>query len=446
MKPLISRPLSRRFVLRGIGAAISLPLLEAMMPRAFAASSKFKARSGTAGPQPRWLSCYVPNGVNIHQWVPAQAGQAYTLSPTLKVLEAHRDAFTVMSGLGHPAAAGGHSGADTWLTGADLAAVPGSDYTNTVSADQLVADRHGKHTRFASLQLGDLSGTGSAGHSHTLSFSRAGTPLPTISSPRGVFDRLFVPETARDRNVALQRLAMEKSILDSVLGEARHLEQQLGKADQRKLDEYLTSVRETEGRVQRLKAWVDVPKVEERGGDLALAAMPANAHDRPLWLDTMLELTYLAFVTDSTRVITFEWSREASGFGGGGENHHELSHHGGDAGMLKQLAGIDRFHLQRLEHLLSLLKATSEADGNMLDRTIVLYGSGMNSGEGGEHSPKNLPTLVAGGKALGLRHGHHLAFDPEDHPPLSNLLLRLIQAMKVDLPSFGDSTEPLSGV
>ena len=444
MIPIFNKPLSRRFVLRGTAAALSLPLLEAMVPRALAASSRFKPRSKTSAVTPRWISCYVPNGVNIFDWVPKDHGSGYTLSPSLKVLEAHREHFTVLSGLGHLAAKGGHTGADTWLTAADLSAVPGSDYTNTVSADQLVAEHHTKHTRFSSIQMGDMSGTGAAGHSHTLSFSRAGTPLPTLASPRAIFERLFVPDTALDRSQALQQLAVEKSILDSVLGDAKALKQSLGNADQRKLDEYLTSVRETEGRVQRLTNWVDVPKADERGDDLALGSMPANAHDRPLWLDTMLELAYLAFVTDSTRVITFEWSREASGFGGSGENHHELSHHGGDSGMLKQLAGIDRFHLQRLGHLLSLLQSTPEADGSMLDRTMVLYGSGMNSGQGGEHSPKNLPTLLAGGTALGLRHGQHLTFDEDDHPPLSNLLLKIVQSMGVEADAFADSSGVLA--
>ena len=160
----------------------------------------------------------------------------------------------------------------------------------------------------------------------------------------------------------------------------------------------------------------------------------------------MLEISYLAFATDTTRVITFEWSREAGGFGGGGENHHELSHHGGDADMLKKLGVIDRFHLSKLARFLDLLKSTREENGSMLDQTMVLYGSGMNSGKGGEHSPRNLPTLVAGGRQLGLKHGQHLAFDVEKHPPLSNLLLSLIQAMGVESARFQDSTSTLTGL
>ncbi len=438
--------LTRRHVLRGLGAAISLPLLDAMLPRVWSAPSQFKPLAKSESVQPRMIFCYVPNGVNILEWVPKDSGANYTLSPTLEVLQEHRRDFTVISGLGHPASQGGHSGADTWLTGADLKAVPGADYTNSISADQIVAERHGKQTRFSSLQLSDASGTGSAGHSHTLSFDRSGTPLPSENSPRRLFDRLFVPDNAADRAATLRRYAERKSILDSVRGEAKSLERKLGPNDKRKLDEYLGSVRETEQRVQRLESWVDVPKPSVESRDLQLGSQPQNAHDRPMWLDVMLEVSYLAFLTDTTRVIAYEWSREAGGYGGGGENHHELSHHGGDADMLKKLAQIDRFHLERLGRFLSFLKSTSEADGTMLDRTLVMFGSGMNSGAGGEHSPKNLPLLIAGGRKLGLQHGGHLAFDASNHPPLSSVLLTLVQKMGVEAESFRDSKGTLTGL
>jgi hypothetical protein len=154
----------------------------------------------------------------------------------------------------------------------------------------------------------------------------------------------------------------------------------------------------------------------------------------------------LAFLTDTTRIIAFEWSREAGGYGGGGENHHELSHHGGDLDMLKKLATIDRFHVSRLARFMSFLKATQEADSHMLDRTLIMFGSGMNSGEGGGHSPKNLPLIVAGGSKLGLKHGQHLAFDVDNHPPLSSVLLTLIQAAGVERPQFQDADSRLSGL
>lgn len=438
--------LSRRTVLRGLGTCLSLPLLDAMVPTATAAPSKFRPLDKSLGMQPRMICCYVPNGVNIARWVPQQSGRDYQLSPSLEALKPHRQDFTVISGLGHPAAKGGHSGADTWLTGADLAAKSGSDYTNHVSADQIAALHHSRQTRFGSLQLSDSSGTGSAGHSHTLSFDRGGTPIPAENSPRRLFERLFVPDSAEDRAATLQRYRQQKSILDNIRGEAKSLSRRLGNKDNQKLDQYLASVRETELRVQRLQAWIDVPKPEIQPTDLQLASQSRNAHDRPMWIDVMMELSYLAFCTDMTRVITFEWSREAGGFGGGGENHHELSHHGGDEKMLNQLAVIDRFHLDRLARFLEFLKQTEDGDGNMLDRTMVLYGSGMNSGTGGEHSPKNLPLIVAGGHKLGFHHGQHLAFDADNHPPLNNLLLSVIQKMDVPVESVGDSTSTLNGL
>ena len=447
MAAFITSPrLNRRHLIRGLGVALSLPLLDAMMPMVYAAPSKFRPLPKSRGAHPRLMCCYIPNGVNILEWVPKNDGKDYALSSTLEVLKDQRADFSILSGLGHPASKGGHSGADTWLTGADLESVPGSDYSNSVSFDQVVAEVHGRETRIPSLQFSDQSGTGSAGNSHTLSFDRSGTPLPAENSPKRIFERLFVPDTAADRAAALQTFAEKKSILDGVLAEAQSLRRRLGKTDQRKLDEYLTSVREAEDRVQRLEQWIDVPKPDVSSQDLQLGSQPGNAHDRPMWLDVMLEVTYLAFLTDTTRVVTFEWSREAGGYGGGGENHHELSHHGGDAGMLKKLAEIDRFHVSRLARFMEFLKATADNDSTMLDNTAIIFGSGMNSGEGGEHSPKNLPLLVAGGHRLGLKHGQHLAFDPNNHPPLCNVLLTLAQQLGVPADAFRDSSGTITGL
>jgi hypothetical protein len=426
--------------LRAAGAAISLPFLDALLPRAGAAPSTFRHWAASPAAHPRFLACYIPNGVNIIEWMPKDAGPNYTLSPTLQTLKDHKADVTVFSQFGHPASQGGHSGADTWLTGANLKAVPGADYTNTRSADQILADVHGPQTRFASLQLSDMSGTGGAGHSHTLSFDANGTPLPAENSPRRLFERLFVPDTAGDRAAALKRYAERRSVLDDVLADAKRLEGKLGADDKRKLNEYLGSVRDTEKSVERMEKWIDVPKPKVAETGLQLVSLPMNGHDRPMWLDVMLELCYLAFITDTTRVITFEWSREAGGHGGGGENHHELSHHGGDAGMLSKLANIDRFHLSKLNRFLNMLKATTEAGATMLDSTVTLLGSGMNSGTGGEHSPKNLPTLLCGGKGLGIRHAGHVAGDEKKMTPLANVLSTAIRAVGPKDAKFGDAT------
>ena len=446
MMSFSKKSLSRRHVLRGVGACLSLPLLDAMTPHAYATPSTYKPLGKSEGVHPRMICCYIPNGTNVFEWDPKDHGKDYTLSKSLESLKDHRDDFSVITGIGHLAAKGGHSGADTWLTGADLTGVPGSDYTNTVSADQIAAKKHEVETRFSSLQLSDQSGTGSALHSHTLSFDASGTPIPAENSPKRLFERLFVPESSSDRAAMLQRYAEKKSILDSVLDEAGRLNRRLGKADRVKMDQYLNSVRESEKQIERMEQWIDVkkPEVEEKG--LQLGMQSRNGHDRMMWVDVMMELSYLAFATDTTRVISFEWSREAGGFGGSGERHHEFSHHGGDAAMLKKLGEIDRFHLTRLARFMEFLKSTEEEGGNMLESTMILFGSGMNSGKGGAHSPKNLPTLIAGGQNLGLKQGQHLAFDENDHPPLSNLLLTMIQKMGVETDTFRDATGSLEGL
>ncbi|MFZ4507550.1 MAG: DUF1552 domain-containing protein [Fimbriimonas sp.] len=448
MNPIFDKPLSRRTVLKGAGAIIALPMLEAMFPTlAFGAPSTYKPYGKSfVKPTPRVIFNYVPNGVNVFDWIPKGQGTGFELSPTLAQLKKYRSKLSVLTGLGHPLATGGHSGADTWLTGANLTAVPGKDYTNTVSIDQIIAEKVGRLTRFPSIEIGDMSGTGGAGHSHTLAFDRNGTPLPSENSPKRLFERLFVPDDASSRAAALKRFAEKRSILDDVFEEAKALEKQLGKNDQAKLGEYLASVRETEIRVQKQVDWVDVPKPKVITEGLQLNSQPMDSHDRPMWIDVMLELSYLAFITDTTRVITFEWAREASGYGGGGENHHELSHHGGDPGMLAKLAGVDRFLVSKLERFLSFLEATEEGGRTMLDHTMVVYGSGMNSGERGDHSPKNLPLLVAGGNAWGMKHGQHLAHDPDKHPPLSNVFVSLAQKMGVESEKFQDATGTLTGL
>lgn len=291
-----------------------------------------------------------------------------------------------------------------------------------------------------------MSGTGGAGHTHTLAFNRNGTPLPAENSPQRLFERLFVPSDAKSREAQLKRYAEKRSILDDVAEEAKALEKQLGKSDQEKLGEYLGAVRQTEMRTQRQVAWIDVPKPKVITEGLQLNSKPMDGHDRPMWIDVMLELSYLAFVTDTTRIITFQWSREAGGYGGGGENHHELSHHGGDEGMLSKLATIDQFHIQKLARFLGFLNSTVEGGRTMLDHTMVVYGSGMNSGEKGDHSPKNLPLLVAGGSAWGLSHGKHLKHNEAKHPPLSNVLLTVAQKMGVESDKFQDATGTLTGL
>ena len=436
------KPVPRRTILRAAGAAIALPMFDAMRPsRTEAAPSTYRPAAGSVGVQPRMICCYVPHGVNVFDWFPKDTGRNWAVTPTLQALADFQSEFTLFSGLGHGEGTGGHEGADTWLTGKNLKSTPGKDYQNAISVDQVAAARHGRETRFPSIELSTAGGTGPSGHSHTLAFDRNGTPLPTENSPQRLFNRLFVPDDAASRKATLQRYAERRSILDLVQNEARSLHSRLGQADQQKLSQYFESVRETERRVERLESWIDRPRAEVVREGLQLTAQASNDHDRSMWLDVMLELSYLAFQTDTTRVITFQFSREATGL----ENHHDLSHHGGDAKKLAGLARIDRAHVKALARFLSFLKQTRDGEGSMLDHTMVLYGSGMSNGPGGGHARTNLPLLLAGGSRLGLRHGQHLRHE-FDSVPLSNVLLTMLQKMGIEADSFSDSTGTLTGL
>ncbi len=438
----IHTQLDRRTFLRGAGVSLALPLLDAM-------HSRTHAGNADKTPPARMVFLYVPNGVNIAKWVPATPGSDYSLSPTLEALRDHRKEFSILSGLGHPNSKGGHSGADTFLTAADLEGTPGYDYRNSISIDQFAAETVGLHTRFPSIELSTSGGTGSPGHSHTLAFSRDAVPLPAENSPRAVFERLFVNDTGESRAAKQRRFEEDRSILDALLGQSRQLENRLGTRDRQKLDEYLTSVREVERRVKRAESWMDVPKPEVDAKSLALDARPEERGDRQTYERVMYDLICLALQTDVTRVVSFALGREAGGgyFSelGLSANHHELSHHGGDKDMLEGLFKIDRFHLEQLAYFLGKLKSQQEGEDALLDRTMILYGSGMNSGAGGGHSPKNLPLLFAGGRKLGLKLSSHLAF-AEDSTPLSNVFVTMLQGMGLEHDRFVDSRGTLTGL
>jgi hypothetical protein len=296
--------------------------------------------------------------------------------------------------------------------------------------------------------LSSNGGTGSPGHSNTLAFTRDAIPLPAESRPRALFERLFV-DNADNARAAQQRIEEDRSILDTLREQSNSLSRQLGREDQHRLAEYLNSVREVEQRVDRAEAWLNIPKPRVDATGLALNAEPSRSGSRAEYFRVMFDLMFLAIQTDQTRVCTFEMGREASGGSyselGLNANHHELSHHGGDADMLDGLYRIDRFLLQQWAYFLGRLKQTREGDHTLLDRTMVLYGSGMNSGEGGGHSPKNIPLLLAGGGGLGIRLGQHLAFEV-DSTPLSNVFVSMLQAAGLPQERFQDSRGTLTGL
>ena len=449
--------LSRRHFLRGLGATMALPLLDAMIP--------LRAADAVAKPR-RSVFVYIPNGVNGMTWQVTKAGRGYEMSAALKPLEAHREEFTVFSGLHHPNGLGqAHVCADTWLTGAKIDAQSARQYHNTISVDQLMAEVTSQHTRFGSLELSISSGTGQPNNSSTLAFSRDVVPLPAEDNPRNVFDRLFGEEPG---GIPAQRAGLNKrrSVLDAVLDEAKSLRLALGTEDGTKLDEYLHSVRDVEQRTERLDAWLDVPKPKVDAAPFHRNVSKAQAGE---YYRTMYDLIVLALRTDMTRVVSYMSGSEGNGLAipeiGITQSRHQLSHHNGDPEVLGRLAKSDAFIMQQFAYFLDKLKAEMDGDTPLLDRTMVLFGSGMSYGH--SHSNSNLPILLAGGSGLGLKHGQHIDYNqpqggnykldydewrslcgkPKDEKArLSNLMLTMMQKMEVNAEKFVDSLGPVSEV
>ena len=456
--------LNRRHFLRGLGTTMALPLLNAMVPL------NASAAAAAASKPRRSVFVYIPNGVNGMTWQVKQPGRNYELSPSLQPLEKHRDDFTVFSGLHHPNGLGqAHVCADTWLTGAKIDAQSGRKYENSVSADQMMAEVVGQQTRFPSLELSISSGTGQPFNSATLAFSRDGVPLPAEDNPKNIFNRLF-GEEAGGISAQRARLAKRRSVLDSVLEDAKSLRLSLGGDDRNKLDEYLHAVRDVEQRTERLDAWLDVPKpkVDARLSAPFQRDVP-KAQAGEYWR-TMFDLIVLALRTDMTRVVTYMNGSEGNGLAipeiGITQARHNLSHHNGDPVVLERLAKSDAFIMQQFAHFLDELRSVKDGDEALLDRTMVLFGSGMSYGH--SHCNSNLPILLAGGRNLGLKHGQHIDYNKphlkedytlgyeewrslcgkpkDDKARLNNVLLTMIQKMDVNAEKFVDSLGPVSEI
>jgi hypothetical protein len=445
--------LSRRTFLRAAGVSIGLPLLEGMTPVGRLA----KADDTKTAPR-RMAAFYIPNGVNNSNWIPQNDGFKYDLAPTHEPLHELQDDFSIISGIGHPGVESSHPGGDVFLTGAVLNEAPGLDYKNTISVDQAAANHLSKFTRFPSLELSRAGGTGSLRATHTMSFSREGVPLAAENKPRLVFERLFVEDKGTSRAAVQQRLSDDQSILDIIQDDTRSLNRRLGKRDKQKLDEYLTAVRSVEQQVQRSKAWMDVPKPQVDGKNLNFDVNSRSHDDLQDFMAVMFDLMFLAFQTDTTRVATFQIHPETTGqdfnaFLGFGGNYHGFSHHGGDPKTLEKLAKIDLFHIEQFAIFVKKLKAAEEADGSMLDRTMLVYGGGVNNGYTGGHYNTNIPVLFAGGKGLGIKQGQHLAFkqdgrkayeDKPTSPPLTNLFNTMLRHLHVPAKPFANSTGTIS--
>ncbi len=410
--------LNRRAFLKGTSATVALPFLSAMTP-AFAA--------GPTAPK-RFVAMSAGLGFHAPNFIPTEVGAGYQAPLYLQKLEKHRKDFTVFSGLSHPNSNGnsGHASELTWLTSAPRPGLAG--FRNTISIDQLMARHIGAATRFPSLSIGT--------NSKSLSWTDNGVRIPSQSHPAKLFRQMFVNGTEKEVAEEMQNLERGRSILDTVLGDAKALNVTLGARDREKLDEYFTSVRELEIRLQQNKQWANrlKPKVNYREPKEVPDRTDILAKQRLLY-----DLILLALQTDSTRVITFSlgsMNAVPNNIPGVRTDWHMLSHHGRDENKIEELARIEAAEFKVLSEFLTKLKNVKEAGGHLLDHTAVLFGS--NLGNASSHSWRNLPILLAGG---GYKHGHHVAHDPDNNTPFANLFVPLAQRMGLEIEKFGSSTK-----
>ena len=412
------RHLDRRTFLRGTGTALALPFLDAMVP-AFAT----RAQAAVAQPPPRFLAMCATLGFHTPFLFPKETGTDYTLTPYLEPLQNLRSNFSVISGLQHEEqnGANGHTSEMTWLTSAKHPGLAG--FKNTISIDQLIADHIGSQTRFPSLVLG----TGS----ESMSWPSSGAPLPAEPSPSRAFQQLFVDGTPSEIEAQVKGLTRGRSILDTVLGQAKKLHSNLGQRDQEKLDEYLSAVRDLEGRLVQNEAWVQRPKPKVDANPPTDIQTRTDAIGK---MNLMQDLIVLALQTDSTRTITLRLNgmNAVPEIEGVKNDWHNLSHHGQDEAKIEELKVIELAEFTAFASFLTKLKAQS-----LFDSTSVLFGS--NLGNASAHQTANLPLILAGG---GYKHGRHIAINKDQHV-FSNLFVSLAQRMGVETDHFGFSTSTL---
>ena len=427
--------LHRRTFLQGSGAMIALPLLENMT----------HGRESTTGVLPRRMCCfYFPFGVPLKgewAWWPTEDGSDFTFSKTLAPLAAFRDEVTITQGLchGNVQSVPGHDSGDSFLTGVPVKA---PNYTNAISLDQFAAEHAGHRTRFPSLVLSSDGGVGEPTRTRTLSYNSDGKPLPAMSEPDRIFHRLFGVPTEAER----LRMARNASILDRILDHSRSLRLKLGHHDQGKLDEYLESVRTVEKNIQSSRQWAQsaTPQVDPTSVNLNVAL----EHDPDTFLKTMYDLIFLALQTDSTRITAYQIGQNlttslacnrlprAVGLG----NWHGLGH--AQNKKPEQIGRMQEYVTLQLSRFMQKLQNTHEADGNLLDRTVILHGST----NAATHGTNNYPLILAGGRKLGLKHGQYLDFRSRPKQPCTNLFLAALHAFGVPAEQFADSTGPMSEV
>ncbi len=420
------RTLSRRRLLRGTAVALALPFLESMgTPFARAA----------ADASPRRMFCICNNlGVLPEPFFPKDAGREYTPSPYLKLLQDHRDDFTVLSGVSHPFVDGGHPSDISFLTAAAHPA--SSSFRNSISLDQLVAERIGTLTRFPSLTLAVNGG-------RSLSWTRTGVAIPPEDQASLVFNQLFLQGSPTEIEAQIREIDSGRSVLDVIAAEAKDLQRSVGARDRSRLDQYFSSVRDLEHRLQESRGWANKPKPTIKATPPTDPPSPAQYMAK---VKNMYDLARLAFETDSTRAVTLMFNSVGTPVVQiNGEtitdSYHNLSHHGLAEEKLTQLKVIDQWHMKLLADLFNGLKSIREESATLLDRTMILYGT--NLGDANAHSTTNLPTLIAGG---GFRHGQHLAFDRSRNYPLPNLFVSMLERLGIQETSFGPSTGTMRGL
>jgi hypothetical protein len=442
------KTVSRRTVLRGLGASLALPLLDAMVPPLSALAKS------AANPVRRLGVVYVPNGIVMNKWVPTGLGREFELPPTLLPLQPFREQLLVVGGLNSippktelAEATGVHARASTrFLTGIPPKfTASGSQVEAGVSMDQVLARELGRHTQLASLELG-LDSSESAGtcdlgfscaYTNTIAWRSPTTPLPTEHNPRAVFERLFGATGTTSSSARLASAKRDRTILDSVSGKVAALQRDLGAGDRAKLGEFLEAVRDVERRIQKSEEQSSrgLPEVIQPAG------IPGSFSEHAR---LMYDLQVLAYQCDLTRVITFMIGREFSGRTyaeiGVPDAHHPTSHHQGDVEKLAKLAKINAFHMTLFAEYLEKLRNTPDGDGSLLDHMIIVYGAGMS--DSNSHSPEDLPVLLAGGGGGTLRGGRHLVYP--SRTPLSNLHVSLLDKMGVPIDRFGDSNGTFS--
>ncbi len=444
---ITKKAIDRRAILRGLGATLSLPLLDCMIPALTSAAKT------AAAPVKRFGTVYTPNGIMMKNWTPLAEGSSFELSSTLAPLARFQDRLLILSGLNSTPPimpgnepTGVHARASTrFLSDIQPKPTEGSDLHAGISIDQIAANQFGQHTQLASLELGlesaDSGGAGDPGFSKvydaTISWRGPTTPLPMEHNPRAVFERLFGDSGSTTAQARMARLKQERSILDSVSQTATQLQRELGPADRSKLSEYFEAVRDVERRIQNAEDQNtrELPAMEHPAG------VPAVYSEH---VKLMYDLLVLAYQADLTRIVSFMTGHEFTGQtfpeAGVPDAHHAISHHQGNPASLAKLARIDAFKVSLFAYFLEKMRSTPDGDGSLLDHSIIIYGAGMS--DGNAHDPKNLPVLLLGGGCGTLKSGRHIRYPKGT--PLANLHIALMSKLGVHLESIGDSTGELT--